>query len=137
MPRHLVLANQTLGGEPLLEVLRDLAEEEDCELHVVVPATPPDQFQFHTEGEAIAVAQDRLDDALERFSQLGVDVSGEVGDGHPQYAVNDALRDGGYDSLIVSTFPAGISRWLGMDLISRLERSIELPITHIETEPEG
>ena len=38
------------------------------------------------------------------------------------------------DELILSTLPAGISRWLGMDLPKRLTRITDVPITVVITE---
>lgn len=134
MGRYLVLANQTLGGDRLLEELRDrCADDDGAVVHVIVPATPVHRYEFHTEGEAVAVAEERLAAALERFGELDATVTGEVGDGHPLYAVRDALRGGGYDEVILSTYPPGLSRWLNLDLISRVQREVELPVTHIVT----
>ncbi|MDX1658977.1 MAG: hypothetical protein R3343_09175 [Nitriliruptorales bacterium] len=136
MGRYLVVANQTLGGEQLRDELRSRAESDgDASFHVLVPATPPDQFTFHTEGEAIAVAEDRLEEARRRFGDLGAEVTGEVGDANPVAAVGDALREGDYDEVILSTLPPGISKWLGMDLPSRIQRSVDLPVTLVTGEP--
>jgi hypothetical protein len=40
----LVVANQTLGGDQLLEQLRERMEAGPCHFHVLVPATPVDQL---------------------------------------------------------------------------------------------
>lgn len=139
MRRYLVVANQTLGGEHLMEELRDLASEGRCRFHVVVPATPPQEQWVHTEGEAIAVAEDRLERAFARFGELDAEVSGEVGAERPLDAIRDAVRHDDYDGIVLSTLPAGISRWLGMDLPHRVERTFDLPVTHVvaEAQPAG
>lgn len=131
MRRYLVVANQTLGGAHLVDVLRDLVSDGSCRLHVVVPATPVNQQWVHTEGEAIAVAQERLQRALTRFAELGADVSGQVGDERPLDAIGDALREDDYDAIVLSTLPAGVSRWIGMDLPHRVERAFDVPVTHV------
>lgn len=139
MSRYLVLANQTLGGEPLREELRArIADDPDCGFHVVVPATPLDHYQFPVDGERITVAEHRLREALEELSGLPAKVSGEVGDADPVTAVVEQLGEDDYAAVIVSTLPEGISRWLGMDVTSRLERRIDVPITHVigHEEPE-
>ena len=41
------------------------------------------------------------------------------------------------DAVIVSTLPAGVSRWLKMDLPSRIDRMTDAPVTTIEAEPVG
>lgn len=139
MRRYLVVANQTLGGEHLEEELRELASAGPCRFHVVVPATPPQEQWVHTEGEAIAIAEDRLARALDRFGALDAEVTGEVGGERPLDAIRDAVRHDDYDGIVLSTLPAGISRWLGMDLPHRVERTFDLPVTHViaEGQPAG
>ena len=134
MRRYLVVANQTLGGEQLIEELRDLASGGPCRFHVVVPATPSHEQWVHTEGEAIAVAEDRLERAFVRFRELDAEVTGEVGSERPLDAIRDAIRHDEYDGIVLSTLPAGISRWLGMDLPHRVERTFDLPVTLVQAE---
>src|SRR2546427_6278739 len=92
MGRYLVVANQTLGGEPLMDTVRRYLEAGPCLFHIVVPATPAGDYLTWTEGEAVALAQARLDQALERFRGLGAEASGAVGDKNPILAIEDALR---------------------------------------------
>ncbi|MDQ4004775.1 MAG: hypothetical protein M3135_00530 [Actinomycetota bacterium] len=136
MRRYLVVANQTLGGEHLVEKIRECIAAGPAGFHVLVPATPPQHHAVWTEGEAQAIAQRRLELALQRFRELGAEVDGEVGDENPLRAISDALRDDSFDEVILSTLPPGISRWLGQDLPHRVERGCELPVTHIISEPE-
>lgn len=89
MPRYLVVASRTLGGQALL---------------------------------------DRCDD-------LDATVTGEVGDHRAADAVGDVLRRGEeFDRIIVSTLPAGVSRWLRLDLVSQIERTVDIPVEHILSE---
>lgn len=129
MRSYLVVANQTLGGPELLDLVREAMREQDCEFHIVVPATPIPHGGTWTEQEAVAVAQRRLYAAIERFSSIEATVTGEVGDGSPMQAIRDALRDRIVDEVILSTLPPGISRWLKMDLPARVERGFGLPVT--------
>lgn len=134
MQRILVVANLTLGGEQLLATLRDRAQQGPLSVHVVVPARPEPNTWFESEEEQVAHARRRLQAALERFGALdGVEVSGEVGDERPIEAIGDALRRLGveFDEIIVSTLPPGPSRWLGMDLPRRVQRSWDVPVTHV------
>jgi nucleotide-binding universal stress UspA family protein len=135
--RYLVVANQTLGGEHLVEKVKELLSEGPSQFHVLVPATAPSDQAVFTEGQAEAIAQRRLDDALTRFRELGVEADGEVGDASPLEAITDALREEQFDGIILSTLPPGISRWMKQDLPHRVERSFELPVTHIVGEPEA
>lgn len=129
MTRYLVVANQTLGGEPLLERVQECARAGQSRFHVVVPATLPKGTW--TEGKVRADAQGRLDEALARFRDLGVAVDGEVGDTSPVLAVKDAMLSHTFDAIIVSTLAPGISRWLKQDLPHRLERISGLPVIHV------
>jgi hypothetical protein len=127
--RYLVVANRTLAGGELVSTLRDLAAGGPCAFHVLVPATPPPDHVW-TEGEAHAIARKRLELALARFADLG-EVTGEVGDEHPVDAIRDVLdRAERFTGVVLSTLKPGISRWLRLDLISRVE-SFGLPVIHV------
>lgn len=132
MRRMLIVANQTLASPDLLALLEQRVREGPCAFHVLVPATAPQDQWMSTEGEGIAIARERLDDALERLGGLGAqELSGEVGDERPLDAIRDAMRETAYDEIVLSTLPTGVSRWLRMDLPSRVERTFDVPVTHI------
>lgn len=135
MKHYLVVANRTLGGDHLLDELRRRVAQEPCRIHVVVPANLSEGWT-RTEQEARALARQRLKDAVERFSALGVDVDGHVGDERPLDAIRDALRETPCDEIILSTLPRGVSRWLGMDLVARADRTFAVPVTHVEATAE-
>lgn len=104
----------------------------NAEFVLVIPATPVKHLGSWTEGEARAAAGKKAANARERLEAAGINVvDSRVGDAHPYLATTDALTDGQFDAVIVSTFPRGISRWLRFDVIKRLERDIDLPITHV------
>jgi hypothetical protein len=130
MHRYLVVADQTLGGPPLLSLLRELART-PCTFHVLVPASPPAEHSW-TESEARAIAPKRLETALERFKTLGAEeVTGEVGDPRPIQAIDDAMARGPFDEIVLSTLPPRASRWLRLDLIHRVRSSYGLPVRHV------
>lgn len=133
MRRYLVIANQTLGGRRLLERARELCEEEPCAFHIVVPATEPRDHVHRVQADSGAdLARQRLDATLGRFRELGAEATGHVGPAQPLACVRRALDEGDYDAILVSTLPAGLSRWLGMDLPSRIARDADVPVEHIE-----
>jgi hypothetical protein len=136
--RYLVIANQTLGGKHLLQKIQECIAGGPARFHVVVPATPSGEHLTWTEGEAQAIAQRRLDRALESFRDRGAEADGQVGDANPLLAIQDALRREEFDEIILSTLPPGASRWLKLDLLHRVERSFDVPVTHVvaELEPE-
>lgn len=129
MTRYLVVAHDTATSAVLLDKLRQYQQAGECSFHLVVPAKHP--TGAWSEGQVVAAARARLDDALLQYKALGLDATGEVGDASPVRAVGDALIAGTYDEVILSTLPAGPSRWLHQDVPSRLARSCPLPVTHV------
>ena len=128
----LVVANRTAGSEELLEALRKRAEQGPASFHLVVPATPRGVSwvaDMHAGGDA---AEHDLDGALERLRGVGLDVDGEIGDPDPVAAVQDAVNQGSYEEIIVSTLHKTISKWLKLDLPSKAAHATGLPVTHVE-----
>jgi hypothetical protein len=54
------------------------------------------------------------------------------GDGFLE-AVRKAVEAGGYDDIVLSTLPAGASRWLKLDLPSRVQRVVPIPVVVVES----
>lgn len=129
--RCLVVANQTLGGTALIHAvsLRALAGEV---MHIVVPATEPGDEHPSPGETAAGSAQRRLHEALDRLRAVGVDATGAVGAADPMRAIGDALAAERYNTIVISTLPAGVSRWLHADLPHRAAREFELPVEWIE-----
>ncbi|CAN5225449.1 hypothetical protein BH23ACT9_BH23ACT9_19810 [soil metagenome] len=136
MPRYLIVANLTLGGEPLLQVLKERVGQGDARFHVLAPASHgPQGWRSHDAEQDAVAAHGRLRDALQQFRDLGADeVTGEMGTSRPVDAVGDVIRANSrdvFDEIILSTLPAGPSRWLAMDLPTRLARAHKVPVTHV------
>jgi hypothetical protein len=128
--RYLVVANQTLAGAALAAKVKQAQADDEAEFHIIVPATAPTHTAY-SEGEARAVAAERLERALEWFSSAGAKATGEVVDEHALYAIGDALREQAFDEVIISTLPKGMSKWLKQDLPRRARREYGLPVTHV------
>lgn len=135
MRRYLVVANQTLGGEPLLRAIRASRASGPASFHVLVPATPVHEHGTWTEGKARAVATERLEHTLAALRAEGTEATGEVGDANPLLAIDDVLRHREIDEIIISTLPPGISRWLHQDLVHRVARRFDRPVTHVVATP--
>src|SRR4051794_33605881 len=117
LQQYLVVANLTLGGDHLLdEIRRRVVQAGPYRFHVLVPATPPQEHLTWSEEEAHDAAELRLSEALRRFREIGADVTGEVGPSSPLDAIAGAIARGRFDGIILSTLPAGASRWLKLDL---------------------
>jgi hypothetical protein len=63
----------------------------------------------------------------------GGKVEGIVGDHEPLAAIQDAVNLRGFDEIILSTLPARVSRWLKLDLPSKVT-GLGLPVTHVEAQ---
>jgi hypothetical protein len=136
MRSYLIVANLTLGGEHLWEEVRARMSEGSCRFHVLVPAAYDPGSWSWSEEQAAGEAGARLERALQRLQNLGAEADGEVGDIRTIDATLDALQDHSYDEIIISTLPPGASRWLKMDLVSRLRRAVDIPVTHVIGEAE-
>ncbi|MGY1843601.1 hypothetical protein [Modestobacter sp. SYSU DS0875] len=137
MPKTLVLANQTLGGERLLAAVQERVAAGPHQFHVVVPATPVhDQADVpagapSSDERAYALAAQRLDRALTEIRELGGEADGEVGDPDAMEALRLALGRFPTDEVIVSTLPLGLSRWLRGNLPAKIQKACGLPVVHL------
>ena len=130
--RILVIANETVGGSPLREEVARRAQSQGTEILVVAPAlNSPVRHWVSDEDGARAAAQERVEASIARFAELGVTVRGEVGDGEPLQAIEDALRTFGADEIVLSTHPEGRSHWLEQGLVDEARRRFAVPITHV------
>jgi hypothetical protein len=131
--RHiLVIANETVGGDELLALLRRKAEGVREQVLVVAPAlNSPVRHWASDEDGARAQAQERLDASIARLAEAGVAADGEVGDGDPLQAMEDALRTFGADEIVISTHPEGRSNWLERNVVGAARDRFDVPITHV------
>jgi hypothetical protein len=152
MDEYLIVANQTLGGAELERAISERIAAGRRSCYVLVPMTPP---QYEVIGWAVADAgfavpptasedlaasvevarqrsEHRLERMLDKVRALGGDVDGEIGDSDPAEAVKRLLERRDFDEILVSTLPAGLSRWLKLDLPSRIARLTEIPVSTVE-----
>jgi hypothetical protein len=126
----LVVANETVVGEPLLDRIRERAKRSPASFLIICPQSDP-TVSAHPEAER------RLRRALTILRGEGLDVHGQVAHPDPYSAVMHAVRDERVDEILVSTFPAGAgSSWLRRDLIGRLRKDAGVPVEHVEVELE-
>jgi hypothetical protein len=130
--RILVVANETVGGQKLRDLIRERSEGVREEVLVVSPAlNSPLRTWTSDEDGARATAQERLDSSLAQLRGAGINARGKVGDGDPLQAIEDALRTFGADEVIVSTHPEGRSNWLERGVVDGARARFTVPITHV------
>ncbi|HYA09200.1 MAG TPA: hypothetical protein VEG24_06385, partial [Gaiellaceae bacterium] len=122
----LVVANQTVLGEPLLERIRERAAESAASFLIISP-----QGDAHGSYDE---AERRLLRAVTLLRSEGLDVHGQISHPDPYSAVMQTLEDERVDELIVSTFPGARSGWLRRDLLGRLRGATKLPLEHVEVD---
>ncbi|HEX5028005.1 MAG TPA: hypothetical protein VFV56_04250 [Gaiellaceae bacterium] len=123
----LVVANETVLGEPLLDRIRARAEEGPASFLIVCPQSDPARGD-HPEAER------RLRSALSLLRSEGLDVHGQIAHPDPFIAAMEAIEDDRTDELIVSTYPGERSGWLRRDLVGRLRAQSGLPVQHVVVE---
>ena len=131
MKTILVVANETLGGAPLLERIKEHAAEDDIRVVICVPRTRPRHGNIIYDEAVYDAAQVRIDLARSVLREEGIDSIGEPGDPDPYTAAMDAIAEYNPDIVIVSTFPATSSGWLRRDLIERLSDAAGRPVEHV------
>lgn len=125
----LVVANETLGGNELMDEVRKRAAD-DVRFVLCVPQNRPRAGLVVYDDAVFDAAQVRVDLALEVIRDMGIRAIGEVGDPDPYTATLDAVGEYRPEEIIISTYPATRSGWLRRDLIERVTDATGLPVTH-------
>ena len=130
--RVLVVAHKTAATPALLDAVRERAARGPREftllvpnaahgLHVVVDAEDQDSNEAE---QVLELAIPLLEEAA------GGPVEGMVGDPSPMNAIQDAINIHGFDEVIISTLPTTVSKWLKLDLPSKVS-GLGLPVTTV------
>jgi hypothetical protein len=127
----LVVANETIGGRPLIEAVQAQAAEEETRFVLCVPQTRPRAGYVIYDDSVFDAAQARVDLAVGFVRSEGIEAVGEVGDPDPYAATMDAVREYDPDAIIISTFPESRSGWQRVDLVERIRQSTGLPVEHV------
>lgn len=166
----LVVANQTLGGAELEQVIHERIHQGESRFYILVPSIEPEEeatewpggFGFAEDvdaavatsdesrqavaeavrrregmvGRAHVRAEHRLRQMTDNIEAAGGQATGEVGGPDPAEAVEAVLTRETFTEVIISTLPAGLSRWLKTnDLPVQVSCMTETPITTVEAEP--
>ncbi len=130
--RVLVVAHKTAATPALIEAVRDRAQRGPAAFTLLVPnpahglhALVDPEDQEESEGQTVLdLAIPLLEDAA------GGPVEGLVGDPSPMNAIQDAINLHGFDEVIISTLPARVSKWMKLDLPSKVT-GLGLPVTTV------
>jgi hypothetical protein len=130
--RVLVVANETVGGEELMNAIGELALAGKTRFHVVCPALNSRIRTWTSDEDAArAAAQKRLEATLARLSSVGVEAEGEVGDLDPLVAMEDGVRTFHPDEIVISTHPVGRSHWLERGVVAAARERFDVNVTHV------
>jgi len=130
--RVLVVAHKTAATQPLLDAVRERAQRGPATFTLLVPNPAHGLHKVvDPEDQQASEAQTVINEAIPALSEaVGAPVEGIVGDADPVAAVHDALNLRGFDEVIVSTLPVRLSRWLKLDLPSKVA-GMGLPVTTV------
>ena len=136
--RVLVVAHKTAATPALIEAVRERAARGAATFTLLVPNPV---HGLHTVVDAEDVEESEGQTVLELAIPLleeaaGAPVEGMVGDPSPMNAIQDAINLHGFDEVIISTLPARVSKWLKLDLPSKLT-GLRLPVTTVTAEEEA
>jgi GABA permease len=130
--RILVVANETLSGARLHDEIVRMADGAAEDVLVVCPALNSHVRTWTSDEEgARDDAAVRLAATLESLTAAGVNVRGEIGDGDPLQALEDALRSFGADEIVISTHAEGRSNWLEQGVVEAARARFDVPVTHV------
>ena len=129
----LVVAHETAPTPALLAAIGERARRGPARFHLLIPnvaehaeLTEAERQHRHADGERmLALALPLVQDAA------GGRAEGSVSYRHdPMDAIEEALHDGRFHEIIVSTLPHSVSTWLHVDLPHRLAH-LGLPLTTV------
>ena len=134
MKTILVVASRTVGGQHLLDLVREKAQEGDTRFVLVVPRDRPPHGGVIYDEAVRQTAEVRLSLARQFMAHEGFKFEGEVGDEDPYTAIMDGIAIYNPDEIVISTLPRTASGWLRRDLVERVREESGLPVEHVVTD---
>ena len=130
--RVLVVAHKTAATPALLAAVKERAAKGPATFTLLVPNTAHGLHKVvDAEDQDANEAQHIIELALPLLDEAaGAHVESLVGDPNPLDAIQDAVNMHGFDEIIISTLPKTVSRWLKLDLPSKVS-GLGLPVTTV------
>jgi hypothetical protein len=128
----LVVAHRTAATAGLADAVRHRASVGPANFTLLVPRTAHGLHRVaDPEDQDESEARKTLERALPILSEAaGSPVEGIIGDPTPLTAIEDAVNSRHFDEIILSTLPARVSKWLHLDLPSKVS-GLGLPVTTV------
>jgi len=118
--RVLIVANRTAATPRLLQEVERRRRTGPCEFVLLIPDVADRKHADWTVENAVPL--------LRRAA--GGPVEGRIGGADPFTSVQDTVRDGRFDEIIISTLSKKASKWLRRDLVRKVE-GLGLPVTAV------
>jgi hypothetical protein len=137
--RVLIVEHKASLAPALLEAVRERSRRSPCAFTLLVPNPAHGLHKVvDPQDQDAGPGKAALEEALPALQQAagGMHVEGLIGDSDPVAAVEDAINLRGFDEIIVSTHSPKLSRWLRLDLSSKLA-GMGLPVTSVPSRGDG
>ena len=131
--RVLVVAHKTAATPALIEAVRERAARGAATFTLLVPNAAHGLHAVdRPRGPGRATRPTRSSTSRSRCWRRppARRSTGMVGDPSPMNAIQDAINLHGFDEVIISTLPARVSKWLKLDLPSKVT-GLGLPVTTV------